>query len=118
MQQDICKMMPSGVQTIQLRVDHVRYCGQWIPIRCRHMRESPDQSARGQPTVDMWVLVDINWIIKIDEREANRLPKHKPGGGCQEHAADKCDGAWRRDTGAAQGFHHLRLISQHSITST
>ncbi len=67
-------MMPPGIQTKQLAVEHVRQHRQGIPLAHWPVSERPSDAAAGQPGSNLRTRGDEQIVVVIEEAEAERLP--------------------------------------------
>ena len=73
MQTDIDQMMGTGIQTEKLAIDHVRNRRQWMPVLRMNMSKCPDDTAPGQPRLDIWVFENVTTVVVVNEIEVPSL---------------------------------------------
>ena len=77
MQTDIDQMMSAGIQTEKLAIDHVGNRGQWMPVLRMNMSKGPDDTAPGQPGLDIRILENIRAVVVVNEIEVPGLEEDK-----------------------------------------
>ena len=73
MQTDIDQMMCAGIQTEKLAIDHVRNRRQWMPVLRMNVSKCPDDTAPGQPRLDIWVFENVTTVVVVNEIEVPGL---------------------------------------------
>jgi hypothetical protein len=59
--------MASGIQTIELAIQHVRNPGQRMPVRGIRVRKGPNHSRPREARLNMRICRDVCRVIEIDE---------------------------------------------------
>ena len=77
--EDIGQMMPGGMQSVQLAVEHVGNPSQRMPVIGMKMGERPDDSPEAQPVGNHRILINILVVIHLDEIEPQGLPENRKG---------------------------------------
>ena len=86
MQQNVGRVMPTGVEAVDLAVEHVRQPGQRMPVGDVDVREDPRGAADRQAGGDVRILVDVLIVVEIHELVADRLTEDEPHGQQQKTA--------------------------------
>ena len=85
MEKYVRKVMPAGLQTIKLAVEHVCDCCQRMPILGVDMRKRPDNIGKAKAGPYPGVLIDITRVVVIHEIESECSSKDGP---CKQREAD------------------------------
>ena len=71
-------MMPPGIQSEELAIEHVRQRGQRIPLAEWPLGESPPDPLAGQPRGDVRIWIDKAVVVVIERKVAERLAVDQP----------------------------------------
>ncbi len=84
--QDVSKMMSPGLESVKLAIQHVGNGGEWMPVGCMHMGESPCKIPWRETVQYFWVGVNVRTIVVIHELVMKGLAKHDPDNDCKQNA--------------------------------
>jgi len=77
-QQDICEMVSSRLQPIQLAVEHVGNRRQRVPVHGMNMSECPGNAAETEAACYVCVFINVTRIIVVNEVMPKGLAKNNP----------------------------------------
>src|SRR5215472_10778633 len=66
-QQDVCEMVPAGIDTEELHVEHVREPGEGKPIGVAERGECPHDAVGSEAGPYLRVFGDVDWIVERNE---------------------------------------------------
>ena len=66
-QEDIGKVVPAGIQSMQLAIQHMCDRSERVPILGMDMGKRPGDIGEIDAAADSCVLIDVAWIVVIDE---------------------------------------------------
>src|SRR5437016_6937990 len=78
-QEDICGMVTSRLQSIYLAVEHMRDRRQRMPVHGVNMGECPGNAAEADAACYFSVLINVARIVVVNEVVPESLAKNKPG---------------------------------------
>ncbi len=127
-------MMSSGLQPVQLAIQHVRHRGQGMPVpgMSMNMCECPGNAGDAQTARYLSIFIDVVWVIIVDEIVLEGVAKNNPGE-CREKDADSyiypaavCSGGssrscaesvhvWRCECGEGERLPYLRSRSNPAL---
>src|ERR1044072_5561171 len=90
-QEDIGKVVPTGMQAVQLAIQHMCDRSKRVPILGMDMGKCPRDIGEVDAAADSGVLIDVARIVVIDEIVPNRLSIDDP---CYDEQTDTNAGAY------------------------
>src|SRR5579864_8911015 len=78
MERDIRQMMASGIQTVNLAIQHVGEHRQRNPVVYMISRKRDSNAMERQTVGNVRVVIDINFVVKIDKIKLPRLTENDP----------------------------------------
>ena len=78
MQEDIGKVVPARVQSVELAIEHMCNRRQWVPVFGMDMRKRPGDVGDADAAGDPRVLIDVARIVVINEIVPECLTKDDP----------------------------------------
>ena len=89
--EQVAQVVPAGLETEELAVEHVRHPGDGMPVRllAMHILEGPLQARRGQSLLHDRVGRDVVGVVVIDEVKTRHPPEHGEGDEGQGQAGVK-----------------------------
>src|SRR5262249_38853418 len=85
-EQQIRKVVPGCLQSVQLAVQHVCDCRQRMPVFGMNMSECPSDVRDVNAARDSGVLIDVARIVVVNEIVPECLTKNHPRKSCQSNA--------------------------------
>ena len=85
-EQQIRKVVPACLQSVQLAVQHVCDCRQRMPVFGMNMSECPSDVRDVNAARDSGVLIDVARIVVVNEIVPECLTKNRPRKSCQSNA--------------------------------
>jgi hypothetical protein len=79
-EQHVGEMMPPGLQSEELAIEHVREWRKRIPFAEWPLGECPADAFGGQARPDRWVIIDKPVVVVIEQLVTERLTVDKPDG--------------------------------------
>src|SRR5271157_301100 len=77
-------MMPMGIQSEELHIDHVGHPGHGMPVRCMAGGACPEDPLHGKAVLNVPVVGDVLRIIESNEIAVRDLPEGREGGDDEE----------------------------------
>jgi len=86
MQEDIGKVVPACVQSVELAIEHMCNRRQRVPVFGMDMRKRPGDVGDADAAGDPRVLIDVTRIVVVNEFVPDCLNKDGPRKDCQTNA--------------------------------
>src|SRR5208282_1037882 len=87
-QHEIRGVVPPGIETKELAIDHVRNPGHRMPVERVGSQKGPQYAAESQAAQHKRILINIIGIVEVHEAVEHSLAKNEINAQ-QEHAADE-----------------------------
>ena len=88
MKYQIDQVVFAGIQTKKLAIEHMRYPGQWMPVRDIGEPKSPNNPVLRNAGPNHWVVDNIQAVIETDKLMLVYLPVNCKNGNRKPQAAD------------------------------
>ncbi len=70
--------MRARIHPEKLAIQHVRHGRKGMPVLGMNVGEGPSDPLPAQPCPNVRIVVNIKWIVIVDELMAERLPENGP----------------------------------------
>ena len=72
------QMMRPCVQSEQLAIQHVRNGRDGVPVAGYYMGKAPSDPTQRQPCGDVFIRIDVLWVVEADELVSQGLAENQP----------------------------------------